>query len=389
MKNSIYTLILVVGFTTISCKSIEKLVDRGDYDGAIELAAKRLAGKKNKKTKHVRALERGFNLVNQQDLERIDYLKSKGDPKDWAEIYVIGLSIDRRQELIRPFIPLISKNGYEAHFSLINTKPIVLQAREGAAKDHYNTGQQLLAQAKTQGDKRMARLAFQEFEAIGRYFSHYHDVSAKMDSAHDLGTMHILVKAIGNVDPGMKEFFDQVIPSHIDKFWIQYHDSFEEGLAFDAISTLEIDDVYVSPERERSNQFVETKSIENWVDLIDESGQNVLDSLGNVIQVQEIEEVNAVIQEIIRNKTALISGHIETRDYLTGRLMQRQPIESTIEFISESCQIQGDRRALNEGTRKRLNNILLSFPTDFEMIQDGFANISDLWYNHLYRIEAI
>ena len=48
MKWILYTFTLLIVIS--SCKSVQELVDKGDYDGAIYLAAKKLHGKKNKKT---------------------------------------------------------------------------------------------------------------------------------------------------------------------------------------------------------------------------------------------------------------------------------------------------------------------------------------------------
>ena len=50
MKNLVYTFLslsLSLSLFT-SCASVDKMVERGDYDGAIQVATKKLAGKKKK-----------------------------------------------------------------------------------------------------------------------------------------------------------------------------------------------------------------------------------------------------------------------------------------------------------------------------------------------------
>ena len=76
MKRVIYPIVLYC-IAMSSCASIEKLVDQGNYDAAIELATRKLAGKKNKKTKHIRALEEAYAKVNARDLDRITHLQLK------------------------------------------------------------------------------------------------------------------------------------------------------------------------------------------------------------------------------------------------------------------------------------------------------------------------
>lgn len=83
MKTILYTTISIFFLITTACKSVDKLVDQGRYDEAIVLATKKLAGKKNKKTKHVRALEKAFAKVNERDLLHITHLKSK---KYWRSL---------------------------------------------------------------------------------------------------------------------------------------------------------------------------------------------------------------------------------------------------------------------------------------------------------------
>jgi len=77
MKTLFYLLSLTIILSTAACKSIEKLVDQGRYDEAIILATKKLAGKKNKKTKHIMALEEAFAKINLLDINHIDALKTR------------------------------------------------------------------------------------------------------------------------------------------------------------------------------------------------------------------------------------------------------------------------------------------------------------------------
>ena len=49
MKNLVYTFLsLSLSLSLFSCASVDKMVERGDYDGAIQVATKKLAGKKKK-----------------------------------------------------------------------------------------------------------------------------------------------------------------------------------------------------------------------------------------------------------------------------------------------------------------------------------------------------
>ena len=122
MKTLLYTLILFTSFG--SCRKLEKMVERGEYNDAIVYATEKLAGKKKKKTSHVQALEEAFLKITERDLEQIDYLNAIDNPQNWDEIIAIAEDMQYRQDRIRPFLPLVSKDGYEAKFDMVDTYKI-------------------------------------------------------------------------------------------------------------------------------------------------------------------------------------------------------------------------------------------------------------------------
>ena len=128
MKTLYHTFLITLLLITASCRSIEKLVDQGRYDDAIVLATKKLAGKKNKKTKHIKSLEEAFFKVNSYDLHQISRLQDaaeSGDGAAWIRMYDYLLQIDSRQNRVLPFLPLVSKENYVGVFDLIDTSPLI------------------------------------------------------------------------------------------------------------------------------------------------------------------------------------------------------------------------------------------------------------------------
>ena len=69
--------ILFIALFTISCNTVEKMVDQGRYDEAFAFSARKIAGKKKKKTKYVKALEEAYNTLNNRDLMEIDFLLNR------------------------------------------------------------------------------------------------------------------------------------------------------------------------------------------------------------------------------------------------------------------------------------------------------------------------
>ncbi len=391
MKTTLYTTAIAILLLVTACRSVEKLVDQGRYDEAIVLATKKLSGKKKKKTKHIIALEEAFVKVNRYDLGHIELLKGrakKGDALSWEAIYDYALKISARQERIIPFLPLVSKDNYVGAFDLIDTEPILAESAAQASDYFYNLGKERMTEFETIGDKLLAQEAHYAFQKIGRYLDDYKDVRTQLAQSNEAGTFHVLLKS----DEDFRNSFSLDFITHkelqrIQKRWTHYHVGFTEGVAFDAVSTMGITEINISPENEVVNNFNESKELERWVDERDREGNVVRDTLGNAIQYREVEIVRATITEIIRSKEARIRGIVETRDYNTGALIDSDRFTHDISFASDACNLLGDRRAISDGFRKRLDLTLRPFPTDFDMISEGVTHISDDFLRHIKRLD--
>lgn len=391
MKTTLYTTAITLFLLVTACRSVEKLVDQGRYDEAIVLATKKLSGKKKKKTKHIIALEEAFVKVNRYDLDNIKLLKGRakrGDAGSWEAIYDYALKISARQERIIPFLPLVSKDNYVGSFDLIDTEPILSESAAQAAAYFYKLGKERMAEFETIGDKLLAQEAHYAFQSIGRYFDDYKEVRTLLAKSNQAGTFHVLLK----VDEDFRNSFtlDFITDRDLQRFqkrWTEYHLGFTEGIVFDAVSTMGITDIDISPENEVVNNFTERKELERWVDERDSEGNIVRDTLGNTVRYREVEIVRATITEVIRSKDARFRGIVETRDYNTGTLIDSDRYTHDISFASDACDLQGDRRALSDGQRKRVDLTLRPFPSDFEMIAEGVRHISDDFLGHIKRLD--
>ncbi|MFQ5446027.1 MAG: hypothetical protein ACE5FF_03770, partial [Saprospiraceae bacterium] len=102
------TLLLALsGLLLFSCANPVKLLEKGQFDEAIYLSVRKLAGKK-KKVKYVQALENAFSRATYADMRQIESLKKDGQEENWVEINKIHRRIRRRQEAIEPLLPLIA-----------------------------------------------------------------------------------------------------------------------------------------------------------------------------------------------------------------------------------------------------------------------------------------
>ena len=85
-------LLIVITFFVLSCstsKQIEKSLNIGNYDQAINDAIGKLRTNKDKKRKsdYILMLEEAFGKVTQRDLQNIDFLKKENNPENYLRIY--------------------------------------------------------------------------------------------------------------------------------------------------------------------------------------------------------------------------------------------------------------------------------------------------------------
>jgi len=132
----------------LSCTSIEKLVETGQYDKAIYYATNKLSGAKVNKVEYVKGLETAFKKATDKDMAFIEKLKNEGNPESWETILTIYGTISNRQEQIRPLLPLTDENGKKANFLFVNTNDLEKEAKEQTIQFLYNTAKELLEEAK-------------------------------------------------------------------------------------------------------------------------------------------------------------------------------------------------------------------------------------------------
>ena len=185
---------LLALFLFASCNRSTKLIDTGDYDQAIHVSVKKLAGKTKKKEEHVLALEEAFARANSRDLNTIAALKEQNRPENWVRIYDIYDQINRRQDLISPLTPLEAETGYLATFRFLRINQEQNEAAEGAAKYYYDRGVIFLNQARNENDRGAARNAYGNFGRATDYIRGYSNAIDLRREAEELGISHIILQ---------------------------------------------------------------------------------------------------------------------------------------------------------------------------------------------------
>jgi len=380
MKRTLHIFALAL-LTLSSCKNIQKMVDKGEYDEAIIYAAEKMQGEVEKKTKYVTALEDAFDRVMAQDFRRLEHLKERERPEDYGKIYQLYRKIERRQSRIRPFLPLISEDGYVAHFKMIDTRPLMKEYAEKDADYLYTKAENYLNDY-TSEEKYLARNAYRALENIERYFIDYRDKDELMREARRLGTEHVYVDSEISpyilLDRDSRAMIADLNLNGMNEDWVAFHNIIHEDMTYDYKVTLAIQDMVIEPGRENAHTFHYEKEIQDgWNYLLDERGNVAKDTLGNDIKMPKYVTVRAEVTEVERFKAVRVLSDLIVTDLHTGNEIERKEIDSDIVFNGFSCFLRGDKRAINGIKRKhRMDGFLEPFPYDEEMILAAMEKIT-------------
>ncbi|OAV44850.1 hypothetical protein [Lewinella sp. 4G2] len=364
-------LFFLLAFTLTSCKSVDTLVEDGNYERAIRIAQNRLTGKQKKNPKYVAALEDAVNRSIVRDMQAAAYLASSGTP-DWGRIHGIYVDIDNRQRALQPLLPLTDKNGRAANFNFVDLGPLLANAENKAADQAYTNGLEALALGRT-GDKAAARAAYNDFLIVGDFKDNYLDTDALMAEARELGKVWIYVATVnesGSFLPrGFEEELLRLESNNIDSEWRFYDFTPRPEVQYDYDAQIVIRDIRVSPERITERVYTDERNITDGTEyVLDANGNVAKDTLGNDITRPRQITVRAEVVEVLQEKTAEVRGSLVLYDNDLNRIVQEDAITAEAFFRNYASTYRGDRRALSRDTRRYIGSRARPFPTDEDLI---------------------
>ncbi len=377
--------------TFISCTSIEKLVDSGQYDKAIYFSTNKLSGAKVNKAEYVKGLETAFKKATDRDMAFVEKLKNEGNPESWETILSVYATISNRQESIRPLLPLTDENGKKANFLFVNTNDLEKEAKEQTINFLYSSAKDFLQEARSTKDRIPARKAYDALLRLKNYSSRFMDVPQLEREARELGITKILV----NVQNYSQAVFPAGLEDEIlrlgfrdlDREWQKFDAYPERNREYDLGITLVLSNVQVSPGAVSEKSFSEKKDIpDGFQYVLDEKGNVKKDTAGNDIKLPKNKVIEAQILEVFQSKSAGLSGRLEVVDLHTKGVRESRDINAVAIFENRAASFKGDERALTEDTKKRLGNRPAVFPTDAILLLEAARKLRPLVISELRKI---
>lgn len=382
---------LLLAITSVAllsaCASADKMLERGDYDGLVELATKKLSGKKKKDT-YVLALEEGFEKITRRDMARIESLKNSTDATDWEAIMRIAKDIERRQDKIEPFLPLVSETGYKANFTFVKTDKIVAEAKRTAIQLYEDELDDLVASARN-GNKNSARDAY---DLIGHLnnLGHRAGMQDLRDEMRTIGVNKILVSIQNHSSVMMPAYVEEELLSadfgNFERSWDKFYTEVDEDMEMDYHVILKIQDIFTSNDEWREIRHPYSRQIKDgWEYVLDANGNVAKDSLGNDIKRDRFVQINATVVEMIQTKRAFVRARVDIMDLHENTRIFSQPLEFEDEFSHVARNFFGDERAIDHHLRQRI--LPVAYPSDAVMIREAIHGLKPVFFKEIRRVQ--
>jgi len=367
------TTLFLFSFLMTACHSAQKMTETGNYDSAIELSVRKLAGKSKKKVEYVQALEQAFQKAQARDLSLATNLINQNRDENWEKVNRIHRQIRERQQRVSPLLPLTASNGYRAKIVLVDIAQLETESCEKAAEYLYNQAQSGLAKAE-RGDRAAARQAYTDLLNLeSRYYQNYKDKTELKARARDLGTSYVLFEVKNQSDKVLPRAFAERLlnigKNNLDSEWKAFYFQAEPGVQYDYKVVFKVRQIDVSPEREHERSYTDEKEIQDGYDyVLDQKGNVRKDSLGNDIKTPHYVRLRADVLEIFQSKAAKLSGRIEVYNGDGKTLLDQHDLGTEVQFENYASTFRGDQRALSDDSRRRIGNKPLPFPRDEDML---------------------
>lgn len=366
-------LLLLLG----SCYSAKKSYERGNYDQAISLAAKKLR-KKPDDQKTIDILVNSWEIANKIDKDDLNRQLNSSNP-DWEAIYNIYTRLDNRQRIVMQLPKLRPSNPQtNVDFEFEDYSLALNNAKQNAIQKLVVQGDQALAL----GGRFNARLAYDYYSKAYGYDNSNTEIKVKADNAFLQGLTHIMIQAAPAGQVNIPEnFITQALNkkwNNLETKWTRLHTVFQGNFVYHYYVDVMINNVMVSPDRVVETSYVDTKKIEDgWEYAKNPDGSVRTDSLGNKIKIPVYRDITATVRKYTMTKEATINGTIIIYGNESDRKYVNDPIFGTNQFNYSYATATGDTRALSQASLDLVNRKPALFPSNNDIIlgaSNGFGN---------------
>jgi tetratricopeptide (TPR) repeat protein len=358
MKTKLYTIFIfsVVTFF-VSCKSASKLYQKGNYDEAVEVAAKKLQKDPNDKKLQAVILD-AYRYAVDDHQSRIDNYSTSTNDLKWEWIYNEYSSLQSLYYAVHRY-PQVDKLVNPTDYS-----SYMVTYAERASDNRYERGLDWMEK----GDKQSFKNAYREFQTALRFKPGNIQIMDKMNEAYDYAVTNVVVLPLNQYDFKFSSYNynsvdDQLLRSlkyGTGNEFVKYYSPTEArnmNVRVDQVVemrfiNMNIGGFYDSKKTREVSKEVVTKEIVYKAD--------------SVIKVYST--VKAKITTTQRTMHSEGSLQIMIRDE-DGRRLWSDILKSNHDWYTEFATYTGDERALSDADKQLVNRRQELPPSEGEIIQ--------------------
>ncbi len=381
-KQLLFVFILAICYSCSSVKKTEKALNTGNYDQAINIALNKLKTNKNKKGKqpYILMLEEAFAKVVERDQNAVTYLENEGNPANLDKIYNTYVSLKKRQERIKPLLPLyITEQGRNANFVLNKYDKKILRTKEKLSDYLYNSAKKMLSTAQRKQDY---RVVYDDLVYLDKITPNYRDTRSMIDEAHQKGTDFVKVSMINNTNVIIPRRLESDLLNFgtygLDDLWTVYHSKSQKSINYDYAMEVSLREINISPEQVKERQLQKERIVKDgWEYLLDENDEIVIDDKGEKVKVDKMVTVKCEYYEFTQFKAVNVRGNVKYKNLRTRQLLETFPISSEYVFQHVYANYNGDKRALDDNLLDFIGLRAVSFPTNEQMVYDSGEDLKN------------
>ncbi len=365
----------IVAMFIVGCASSLKQLQRGNYDEAIKKAVKNLRVDPIDQ-EQIEVLDKAYLLANQQDRDRIKFLKEEGNPYNWDEIFERYSNLKDRQALVSSVLPL-QLGDQVIDYEYFDYDTEIIQAKRNAAEYFWSHANELM----DKGDKESYRQAYYEFKKAKEYAGNINNINKLIEESHWKGISRVLVSLENRTQLKLPDQFKKDLMTFgvtdFNSEWVEFHTNKpSNNIYFDYFTIVNLKKIEVSPEQAPQRDSMESKEIEDgWEYILDDNGNVVKDSEGNDIRIPKKRTISCTLIETHQFKAAKLEGEIDLIQNDPRKVVKQVPIGAESIFEHISARAIGDENALSDESKELLKNSAVPFPHDLDLIIDSMETL--------------
>ncbi|MBO9730932.1 MAG: hypothetical protein J7623_19990 [Chitinophaga sp.] len=350
----------------LSCRSGEKLYNKGRYDDAVSAFVKKLQRKPQDATA-TRMLPDAYKQAQLSREDRVNELLRSNNDLKWEAVRNEYRALQNLYNAI---------HSSPAALRLVQPKDYrnaITGAQENAAETRYGRGMSLL----DRGDKASARQAYEEFAAALKLVPNYRDAQQRKDEAFQLGVINVAVSQIEVRSPYFQfsadQFRDYLVRNlqqrNINQF-VQFYDE----------RTVRNANLY--PDEYISLRFFDFIVGQTYVDRVERNVSKEIvagttkDSTGKEIPYYRV--VTATLY--ITKKTVVSKGLLDYQITNTsnGQLLRQDRIPGSYTWVNQFGTFRGDERALSDEDKRLMGGQDMPPPPPTDLFMEFTRPIYDV-----------